>query len=59
MRPAELASLMSSCAYLGVRPSDASLASLLQDLQNMYSDASGDDMANVAMALSQFRYRPT
>ena len=58
MRPAELASLVSSCAYAGARPSDAALASVLRDLQNMYSDASGDDLAGVAMALAQFQYRP-
>ena len=59
MRPAELASLVSSCAYLGARPDDATLASLFRDLQNMYSDASGDDLANFAMAMAQFRYAPS
>jgi hypothetical protein len=59
MRPAELASLVSSCAYLGARPDDATLASLFRDLQNMYSDASGDDLANFAMAMAQFRYTPS
>jgi len=58
MRPAELASLVSSCAYLGARPSDSTLASLLRDLQNMYTDASGDDLANFAMAMAQYRYTP-
>jgi hypothetical protein len=58
MRPAELASLLSSCGYLGARPSDATMASLLRDLQNMYTDASGDDLANLAMAMAQFRYAP-
>jgi hypothetical protein len=58
MRPAELASLLSSCGYLGARPTDATLASLLRDLQNMYTDASGDDLANFAMAMAQFRYTP-
>lgn len=58
MRPAELASLVSSCGYLGARPSDDTVASLLRDLQNMYADATADDLANVAMALAQFQYRP-
>jgi hypothetical protein len=59
MRPAELASFVSSCACVGARPSDATLEALLRDLANMYSDASGDDLANFAMALAQWGYTPS
>lgn len=58
MRPAELSSLVSSCGYLGARPNDTTMASLLRDLQNMYTDATGDDLANFAMAMAQFQYKP-
>ena len=58
MRPVEVASLLSSCSYVGARPDDRLMLLLLRDMQNMYTDASGDDMANVAMALAQYQYRP-
>lgn len=58
MRPAEVASLLSSAAYLGARPDERVLSTMLRDMQNMYTDATGDDLANIAMAIAQFQFRP-
>ncbi|KAF8069526.1 hypothetical protein HT031_001643 [Scenedesmus sp. PABB004] len=57
-RPANLGALLYSLAYLRAGPEPRQLEALLQDLRIQFDDASGDDLANVAMALVQFQYRP-
>lgn len=57
-RPSSLGSLLYSLAYLRAGPEPQQLQQLLDDLAYQYDDASGDDLANVAMALVQFQYLP-
>lgn len=58
IRPSHLGSLLYSLAYLRAGPREDQLEGLLQDLNNQFVDATGDDLANIAMALVQFQYTP-
>ena len=55
---ASLGSLLYSLAYLRAGPEPQQLQQLLDDLAYQFDDATGDDLANVAMALVQFQYLP-
>ncbi|WIA10189.1 hypothetical protein OEZ85_010392 [Tetradesmus obliquus] len=57
-RPADLGSVLYSLAYLRAGPEPHQLQQLLDDLRIQFDDATGDDLANVAMALVQFGYKP-
>jgi hypothetical protein len=57
-RPADLGSVLYSLAYLRAGPEPFQLQQLLDDLRIQFDDATGDDMANVAMALVQFGFTP-
>eukprot|EP00879_Flechtneria_rotunda_P009263 GHRR01009697.1.p1 GENE.GHRR01009697.1~~GHRR01009697.1.p1 ORF type:complete len:445 (+),score=178.50 GHRR01009697.1:141-1337(+) len=57
-RPVDLGSILYSLAYLRAGPEPRQLQQLLSDLQIQLDDATGDDLANVAMALVQFQYYP-
>lgn len=58
MNASDIATILYSLAYLQAPPPAQGLDQLLSELERMYDTAAGDDLANVAMALAQFRYSP-
>jgi hypothetical protein len=57
--PSEMAAIAYSLAYLGAAPSGDQMALLAREISRKWDRWSGDELANVAMSLALWQYKPT
>jgi hypothetical protein len=58
LNPSDIGALLYSLAYIQARPSKSQLKRLLDRMVEREDRATGDDFANVLLALAQFNYTP-
>lgn len=56
--PADIGHLLYSMAYIKAKPNRDQLARMLRSLKSNIDRATGDDIANVLLALAEFEYTP-
>lgn len=56
--PADIGHLLYSMAYIKAKPNRDQLQRMLRSLKERIDRATGDDIANVLLALAEFEYTP-
>lgn len=58
LSPSDIGALLYSMAYIQAKPNRGQLQRMLDSMVTRVDQASGDDFANVLLALAQFQYTP-
>jgi hypothetical protein len=56
--PADIGALLYSMAYIKAKPNPSQLRRMLDNMKARIDQATGDDFANVLLALAQFDFTP-